>query len=194
MAQNNLQIDDAHDYLQKVIESLRGLDRREKGPMVAILEYISGYIRESREEIKALRLDEDGVPIATAADELEEIVTEAMNATNTIMGAAEAIEAVADGLADAQAADKMRQEATRIYEACGFQDITGQRITKVVRTLQSIEKRVNALALVCGAELDAAKPAAADKKSEDEKLLNGPALSGGAKTQDEIDALFDSLN
>ncbi len=49
MAQNNLQIDDAHDYLQKVLESLRGMDRREKGPMVAILEYISGYIRASRE-------------------------------------------------------------------------------------------------------------------------------------------------
>ncbi|MFN4281523.1 MAG: protein phosphatase CheZ [Alphaproteobacteria bacterium] len=193
MAQNNLQIDDAHDYLQKVIESLRGLDRREKGPMVTILEYISGYIRESREEIKALRHDENGVPIATAADELEEIVSEAMNATNRIMSAAEAIEEVAGQVGDGPA-DRLRQEATNIYEACTFQDITGQRITKVVRTLQSIEKRVNALALVCGADLHVDKPADENKKSDDEKLLNGPALSGGAKTQDEIDALFDSLN
>ena len=193
MAQNNMQIGDAHDYLQKVIESLRGLDRREKEPMVAILEYISGYIRESREEIKALRHDENGVAFTTATDELEEIVTEAMNATNTIMDAAEKVEEVANGLSDDEAADKMRQEATRIYEACGFQDITGQRITKIVRTLQSIEKRVNALAAVCGAEINGMAPPPAPKKDGD-GLLNGPAMPSGAKTQDEIDALFNSLN
>lgn len=198
MAQNNLQIDDAHDYLQKVIESLRGMDRREKGPMVSILEYISGYIRESRQEIKALRQDEAGASFTTAADELEEIVNEAMTATNTIMSAAEGIEEVANDLADNEQADRLRNEATRIYEACGFQDITGQRITKVVRTLQSIEERVNALAAVCGAGLGDAAPAATPAPKKDgDGLLNGPGLSGGgggAKTQDEIDALFNSLN
>jgi len=195
MAQNNLQIDDAHDYLQKVIESLRGMDRREKGPMVTILEYISGYIRASREEIKALRQgDSEDAPFATAADELEEIVSEATRATDTIMSAAEAVEEMAGKIADPEIAARLRDEATRVYEACTFQDITGQRIAKVVRTLQSIEKRVNTLALACGAEIGEAAPAGGGKKTADEKLLNGPALSSGAKTQDEIDALFDSLN
>ncbi len=200
MAQNNLQIDDAHDYLQKVIESLRGMDRREKGPMVTILEYISGYIRASREEIKALRQgDSDEASFTTAADELEEIVSEATRATNTIMSAAESVEDIAGKIPDPEIAARLRDEATRVYEACTFQDITGQRIAKVVRTLQSIEKRVNTLALVCGADFaeggqtaDDAK-ARNDKRTGDEKLLNGPALSSGAKTQDEIDALFDSL-
>jgi chemotaxis protein CheZ len=195
MAQNNLQINDAHDYLQKVIESLRGMDRREKGPMVTILEYISGYIRDSREEIKALRQgDSDEVSFTTAADELEEIVSESTRATNTIMSAAEAVEEIAGKIADPEIAGRLRDEATRVYEACTFQDITGQRITKVVRTLQSIEKRVNTLALICGAEMGAAGPAAEGKKNGDDNLLNGPALSGGAKSQAEIDALFDSLS
>jgi len=196
MAQNNLQIDDAHDYLQKVIESLRSMDRREKGPMVAILEYISGYIRASREEIKALRHgDSDDASFTAAADELEEIVSEATRATDTIMSAAEAVEEMASKVGDAEIAARLRDEATRVYEACTFQDINGQRIAKVVRTLQSIEKRVNTLALVCGAEIaEAPNAPGGGKKNQDEKLLNGPALSGGAKTQDEIDALFDSLN
>jgi chemotaxis protein CheZ len=200
MAQNSLQIDDAHDYLQKVLESLRGMDRREKGPMVAILEYISGYIRASREEIKALRHgDSNEVSFTTAADELEEIVSESTTATNTIMGAAEAVEEMANKVTDPEIAARLRDEATRVYEACTFQDITGQRIAKVVRTLQSIEKRVNTLALVCGADLGDmptdgkvgdGKPA---ERSPDGKLLNGPALPSAAKTQDEIDRLFDSL-
>ncbi|HEY4134985.1 MAG TPA: protein phosphatase CheZ [Alphaproteobacteria bacterium] len=197
MSQNNLKIDDAHDYLQKVLESLRTLERREKGPLVTILEYISGYIRASREEIRALRHGESSeVSFTTAADELEEIVSESTTATNTIMTAAETVEDIAGKVADPELADRLRQEATRVYEACTFHDITGQRIAKVVRTLQSIEKRVNALAEVCGADLADAKEPAADAdagKSEDAKLLNGPGLANTAKTQDEIDRLFDSL-
>jgi chemotaxis protein CheZ len=193
MAQNKLQIDDAHDYLQKVIDSLRTMDRREKGPMVAILEYISGYIRESREEIRALRHG-DEESFTNAADELEEIVSESASATNNIMSAAETVEETANAIGNAELADRLRQEATRIYEACTFQDITGQRIAKVVRTLQSIEKRVNALAQVCGAELGVAAAQAARKDGDGDGLLNGPALSSSAKTQDEIDRLFDSLN
>jgi len=195
MAQNNLQIDDAHDYLQKVLESLRGMDRREKGPMVAILEYISGYIRASREEIKALRHgDSNEVSFTTAADELEEIVSESTTATNTIMGAAEAVEDMANKVDNPDIAARLREEATRVYEACTFQDITGQRIAKVVRTLQSIEKRVNTLALVCGADLgETPADGKPDSDNPDAKLLNGPALPSAAKTQDEIDRLFDSL-
>lgn len=193
MAQNKLQIDDAHDYLRKVIDSLRTMDRREKGPMVAILEYIAGYIRESREEIRALRHGEEEESFTNAADELEEIVSESASATNNIMSAAEAVEDMANDVHDAEIANRLRQEATRVYEACTFQDITGQRIAKVVRTLQSIEKRVNALAEVCGADIGAAvqgKPAA---RKDNDGLLNGPALPSAAKTQDEIDRLFDSL-
>ncbi len=36
----------------------------------------------------------------------------------------------------------LQDATTRIYEACSFQDITGQRITKVVATLKTIERKV----------------------------------------------------
>ena len=191
-----MQLDDAHDYLNKVIDSLRTLNRREKGPLVQILEYISGYIRASRSEIWALRHGEESqASFTTAADELEEIVNESTAATNTIMSAAEAVEGAADKASDPALADLLRQEATRIYEACTFHDITGQRIAKVVRTLQSIESRVNALAAVCGAGMSGEDQGtkAASANGTPEKLENGPQLSTAAKTQDEIDRLFDSL-
>ena len=34
---------------------------------------------------------------------------------------------------------------TQIFEACNFQDVTGQRISKVVKTLQLIDNRVSQL-------------------------------------------------
>ena len=39
-------------------------------------------------------------------------------------------------------AAKLQDATTRIYEACSFQDITGQRITKVVAALKAIEAKV----------------------------------------------------
>lgn len=193
MNNNAIKIDSAQDYLDKVIASLHTLDRREKGPLVQILEYISIYIRASREEIWALRHGADSqASFSTAADELEEIVAESAAATNAIMNAAESIEAAGAELSDEALADRLRQDATRIYEACTFQDITGQRIAKVVRTLQSIESRVNALVAVCGS--DGAPGANGGPSGGDaEKLLNGPQLPATAKTQDEIDRLFESL-
>jgi len=39
----------------------------------------------------------------------------------------------------------VEQEAMKIFEACSFQDITGQRVTKVVTVLRQIEDRVGKL-------------------------------------------------
>lgn len=39
----------------------------------------------------------------------------------------------------------MNEMIVRIFEACNFQDLTGQRITKVVRALSFIEERVDAM-------------------------------------------------
>ena len=77
--------------------------------------------------------------------------------------------------------DQINANGADVFEACSFQDITGQRISKVVKSVTDVEDRLNALIEV--------KP---DKeKTEDEKLLHGPALEGEGISQDEIDKLFD---
>ncbi len=186
-------LDEAQDYLDNVITSLRALDRREKQPLVGILEYLSEYIRSTRGEVAALR-SSVGSPVilSQASDELEEIVHETAKATNSIMSVAEDIEDLARH-ADDSVASALQNAATRIYEACAFQDITGQRITKIVRAVQHIDQKIRLLAGLCGMEAMADGPIDTsnfDARHGDEKLLNGPQLATSAQSQDEIDRLF----
>lgn len=184
-------IDEAQAYLDKVIASLHALDRREKQPLIGILEYLSQYISSTRGEVAALRTTvADPVALSQASDELEEIVTETANATNTIMSVAEDIEALSRTVDD-PLAGSLLVAATRIYEACAFQDVTGQRITKVVRAVQHIDQKIGLLAGLCGT--GSASSAATIKevaRSGDQALLNGPQLAATAQTQDDIDRLF----
>lgn len=186
-----LRLETAQDYLERVICELRALSSERKGELLGVLEYLSLYIRRTREEVSTLKPEGRGSDfLSSTADELEEILTETANAANEIMGAAEAIEAIG-AKADPETAAALLDAVTRIYEASAFQDITGQRITKVVRALQHIEGRIGALVQACGdgALPDGAPPAPAEADS-DADLLNGPQLGKNANTQSDIDRLF----
>jgi chemotaxis protein CheZ len=154
------------------------------------LRYISAYIQRTRCEISALRpndIKEGRLPSAGA--ELDAIVKNTADATNIIMSAAEAVMAADASDIDAYQAfvsDKMME----IFEACSFQDITGQRVRKVVDTLSHIESRIERFAQVMGVEDAALDENEGDKRKKD-LLLNGPALDGPEVKQDTIDALFD---
>ena len=188
MASQNTQLPDAHDYLDRVIAELRALNAPQKDTLVGVLQYLSDHIRATRAEIGAIKGGGGGDQLfGSTADELEEIVTETARAANRIMDAAEAIEGVAAKV-DPASATALTDAVTNIYEASSFQDITGQRITKVVRALQSMESKLQALATAFG-PIACDAPAAAQG---DAALLNGPQLPGGATSQDDIDALFAS--
>lgn len=192
MTAKPIRLDEAQDYLDRVIDVLHELSADNRSPLVAILEYLSSHIRDTRSEIAMLRsTPADSRALSSTADELEEIVTETAHATNTIMDAAETIEKLSQQV-PAEAATGLQDAATRIYEACTFQDITGQRIGKVVHALQAIEERIAALVNAC---CDEAVPRTetAPTDSGDDALLNGPQLSAHANSQSEIDRLFDEL-
>jgi chemotaxis protein CheZ len=77
----------------------------------------------------------------------------------------------------------------RIFEACSFQDLTGQRVTKVIATLRHIEDRVTKFAGALGVT-DSVQKETAEEARARELLLNGPAMNGPSTSQDDIDALF----
>ena len=113
-------------------------------------------------------------------------------ATNAIMESAEALMA-ADGSDLATYQATVNEHVMRIFEACSFQDITGQRVAKVVETLQMIEARVSRFADAVNAKdvtgfLDE-KEAGRAKRAE-ELMLNGPQLAGGGNDQSNVDRLF----
>ena len=174
--------------------NIAGVSRK----IYAELDSLNRYIRTAKAEISALRPDEvkdEFVPAATG--ELDAIVGATAEATNSIMDATEIIENVADAL-EGEQQDSLMDATTRIYEACGFQDITGQRITKVVKTLKEIEDKVDALVGAFGDEIQKVKgDTKADDKAagtpvelSDEDLLQGPQHEGEGISQDEIDRLL----
>ena len=136
-----------------------------------------------------------------AGEELEAIVGATEQATNSIMEAVEEIEAVAEEL-DGEVQQRVIDAVTKVYESCGFQDITGQRISKVVIALQHIEIKVHALLSAFGQEaLGAGRDAASDgdgkpgkASPKDDGLMNGPQLDGDAISQDDIDKLLASFD
>jgi chemotaxis protein CheZ len=88
--------------------------------------------------------------------------------------------------------DQTNANGADAFEACSVQDITGQRISKVVKSVTYVEDWVNALIEVWGKdEIDKIEFKPDKKKTEDEKLLHGPALEGEGISQDDIDKLFD---
>jgi chemotaxis protein CheZ len=162
------------------------------------LEQLAQFIQSAKREIAAVRPDEISardIPLAT--DELDAVVGAAEEATGTILDAAEIIEGLCPELNEEHAA-RIQTAVTQIYEACNFQDITGQRITKVVKTLKHIEDRVAALLGAFGEEVSRQRAgqdvAAADSGQGERDLLNGPQLPEEAKKQAEIDAILASFS
>jgi chemotaxis protein CheZ len=128
--------------------------------------------------------------------ELKAVVSGTETATDTILAAAETIDGLAGMLMasaddDARtAAQSISESVVQIFEACNFQDITGQRISKVVESLEFIEERIACMVDVWRAQ-ELTAPVKTGKSDRD--LLNGPALDGdyGVVNQDDVDALFD---
>ncbi len=146
-------------------------------------------------EIKSSNGDDSRLDGATA--ELDAIVVAAETATSDILGAAENIQEVAwtmreDGAKEADF-DRLDALATDIYMACSFQDITGQRTTKVISVLQFLENRIMAMMNIWGIESSDIDPLIANNApctDDDSHLLNGPALDGEGVDQDDIDLLL----
>ena len=139
-----------------------------------------------REELAALSAEAHDGRIPEAGEELTEVARETEAATNTIMAAAETILSLEEA-ADSAYREKVEAQVMEIFQACSFQDITGQRITKVVTTLSAVEERIAAL-------LDAiakGNPLPQARRIEKDPLLNGPHIGGPEVSQDDIDALFD---
>jgi len=157
------------------------------------LKDIAEYIARMRGEIAALRPNElHRVHFPAASSELAVVVQMTEAATNSIMERAEAIMSVEiSDLAAYKAFVNARLVA--VIETCSFQDITGQRIAKVVEMLGQIEQRIARFAMATRA-VDAEgyrsdqEAAAAGRKHQ--LMLNGPAATGDGNAQHHVDFLL----
>jgi chemotaxis protein CheZ len=166
------------------------------------LDLIYDAITRTKQEIAVLHGKSfSGDEMSKVTDELGAVVGGTEQATQRILEAAEAIDQSADVLSKSSSPEQTRLQSEEIqerviaiFEACNFQDLTGQRIAKVMSTMKFIEHHINVMMDIWGGvdAIRAHAPPIVDDRVGDAKLLNGPKLDGdeGHASQDEIDALF----
>ena len=179
------------DVVHAVLATMSGDLSAQETSLLAEVEELGHTIACAKAEIAALRFDDitdNHIPFAT--DELDAIVEHTATATNAILTCCETLDSVSGALGEPAA--KLQDATTRIYEACGFQDITGQRITKVVATLKTIEAKVTYIVTTFGSG-SAGEDAASPVEAGEAALLNGPQHSTVAMDQSDIDKLLASF-
>ena len=163
------------------------------------LHQMSVTIQQTRSEIAALRPDDPGNNrIMAATGELDAIVSATERATSDILNAAERVQEAAGKLRSGGEigvlCDEIESQTTEILTTCSFQDITGQRTTKVVNALRYLEKRVNAMIEIWGTEnlAQMGRTVEIGDTRPDAHLLNGPSSNG--VSQADVDALLAGLS
>ncbi|MBA2847720.1 protein phosphatase CheZ [Thermosulfuriphilus ammonigenes] len=195
-------------YLQKVVEG-----EFYKELVFEMKKRIDDVYRSINEFKKALSQLRDSADTANtmfgeASDQLEEIVKATETATVKIMDVAEkdqelltrARELVSQ-LENGSTAnelkkiiDELYQDTLEIITACAFQDITGQRVKKVVNAIQTVEAKLLELLVETGVKIkekqEGVTPELEQKAQQAMDLLKGP---DGKVSQDDVDSLLEEL-
>src|SRR4051794_36808015 len=201
-ATNGVSISHEVAHAQALLETYRAqIEQCEK--LKVELDLIHDAISRTKREIAVLHGKSfDGSEMAKVTGELGAVVGGTEEATQQILEAAESIDQSASALAKVTSLDQQKilgeeiqERVVSIFEACNFQDLTGQRISKVMTTMKFIENHIIIMMDIWGG-VDAIKahaPLILNAREGDAKLLNGPKTEGdvGHASQDDIDALFD---
>lgn len=154
---------------------------------------MAASIEQARREIAALRpKDTENNRLDIATNELDAIVSTTERASIEILQSAERLMEVAGRLkrlgADPDLCADIENEVTNIFTACSFQDLTGQRTSKVVNALRYVEQRVNAMISIWNIEGITPTATGPVDSRPDAHLLGGPRSDG--VDQDDVDALL----
>jgi chemotaxis protein CheZ len=123
---------------------------------------------------------------ARIAGELHAVINDSELATQKILAAAEDIDQAANNLSVALKGDfehglaqDIRDRVIQIFEACNFQDLTSQRVAKVMATFAGLERQI------VRALDELARVSAVPR-------VHGPRLAGdgGHVSQSELDSMF----
>jgi chemotaxis protein CheZ len=127
--------------------------------------------------------------LGAAVEGMEKATEKILISTEVIDESARALSATLKDDYKRGLAQEIQEHVVKIYEACNFQDLSGQRIGHVIETLNKIEDQVEAML-----ERHSGQPgeAPAGKPFSGHALLNGPRLDGdsGHTSQRGIDKMF----
>lgn len=178
------------DVVRAVLSTMRGDLTATETTLLGEVEELGRIIATAKAEIAALQVgDINASHIPSATDELDAIVAHTASATEVILETCETLDRVA-GEVSAEIGQVLQDATKRIYEACSFQDITGQRITKVVATLKTIDAKVAQIVRAFSGRRTDDVPVEAVAVI----LENGPQLPVLAMDQSDIDKLLASFD
>jgi chemotaxis protein CheZ len=193
-------------HLVDEFRALRALaERRDSGTAEAVaglkreLATIRAAIARNRHELDLLINNGKERRMARAADELRASVDGMDHATQKILSSVEVIDDGARALAASLKTDYERglaqdiqDHVVQIYEACNFQDLTGQRISNVLGIMTTLEDQLADILNHCNVVTGASQSPGKTTFASTGALLNGPKLDGdaGHASQTDIDAMF----
>jgi chemotaxis protein CheZ len=166
------------------------------------LDLIHDAISRTKREIAVLHGKSfNGGEMSRVTGELGAVVGGTEEATQQILEAAESIDQAAAAMTKVNSPDQQKrlseeiqEHVVSIFEACNFQDLTGQRISKVTATMKFIESHITVMMDIWGGvdAIRAHAPPIVDDRQGDARFLNGPKIEGdtGHASQNDIDALF----
>jgi chemotaxis protein CheZ len=158
---------------------------------------IQDTMARNKRELASLIGDGKERRLARAGDELRAAVDGMDDATQKILKSVEVIDESARALTATLKDDYKRglaqdiqDNVVKVYEACNFQDIVGQRISNVIGTMTMVEDQV--AGMLARSDVASANPLAPAKSARRSELLNGPKLDGdsGHATQLDVDEMF----
>lgn len=191
----DLQLADALRVAEMSLRSVRAVFASLDELVYAESIMLAAYLNHARVGLKDFgpgKLQTTDLPAASV--ELNEVVKNTESAANAIMGSAEAILA-ADPETQADYPGFVQAQVLQIFEACSFQDITGQRIRKIAETIDSLSRHVESIARAVGFDPNLATEDAAPESDKEkwrrENLVHGPQTTETAIVQNDVDSLFD---
>lgn len=182
----------SHADVEAIISGL--IDGLEKSNGLFADRFIQGEIRDILAQLSSTREQINEVNgtgfsrerLMDANLSLDEVVQATEAATNRILDAADVINQKLEGIEEAKK-QEIAAQITEIFEACNFQDLTGQRIKKVIATLEYIDTKLTKIAAIYGISQSEDWEA---NKTEEQRLMNGPQHNGQGHSQADIDNLF----
>lgn len=137
--------------------------------------------------------DQGEGPRARALSELSAADSELQDTFDRVIDAAEALMATGEAL-DQTTGEAIATVAGTLLEAAAMRDIIGQRLTAIRESVEHLEAGIASELETNRDKTRKIEEKKGDGSASESGLLNGPQLPGAAKSQAEVDALFDKLD
>lgn len=209
--EGSVPVEQVKDLVKAVKDLFEGRFEGEDVKLYGELGELAKYINEARKELREFQphlLADQEIP--DASDQLDAIVQQTEKATGSIMDSCEQLEGLNQRVVDRlishnppldedvlagvdDALTESQNHITNIFESCNFQDLTGQRIMRIVKTLREVERQVLRMVVVFGLQNKNVEEDVRKKLEDEAELLEGPQLPGNSLEQDDIDDILNKL-